>query len=296
MHASSRPLRGIVLMIAAFAAFAVLDACAKYLTRSYGTVEIVFARYAISLAYVAGLLAWAGGIGSLRSRNLPLQVVRGGLLMAATLCNFVALQYLQLAQTSSIMFSSPLWVCALSVPLLGERVGPRRWLAVTVGFIGVLIIVRPGLAGFHWAMLLSIAAALMTALYLITTRKAAGYDPAETSLFYASLVGAVASAPFLPGHWILPDGWGFAVMLLCGLSGGVGHHMVIEAHRLAPAPTLAPFLYTQIVWMTLIGFLVFGDLPDRWTIAGAAVVVASGLYLLYRERRLGIKVVTDSSS
>jgi drug/metabolite transporter (DMT)-like permease len=279
-----RRLVGIGLMVGAFAMFAMLDATAKYLVGFLGVGLVVFARYGFSLVFV-GLLVWQqGGAGLLVTGNGVLQVVRGLLLIVSTGTNFIALGYLQLAQTSSISFSNPLWVCALSPLLLGERVGPRRWFAVLVGFMGVLLIIQPGTVSFHWAMLLSLTSALSTALYQIATRRVGAEDRAITSLFYVSLVGSLAAAPLAPIGWVTPSLGQWGLMALMGFFGGFGHYMLTQAHRMAPAPVLSPFLYTQIIWMTLIGFVVFGDVPDIMTILGGSAVVASGLYVLYRER------------
>jgi drug/metabolite transporter (DMT)-like permease len=279
-----RRLVGIGLMVGAFAMFAMLDATAKYLMGFLGVGLVVFARYGFSLAFV-GLLVWQqGGPGLLVTGNGVLQIVRGLLLMVSTSTNFIALGYLQLAQTSSIAFSNPLWVCALSPLLLGERVGPRRWVAVLVGFIGVLLIIRPGTMSFHWAMLLSLTSALSTALYQIATRRVGVEDRAITSLFYVSLVGSVAAAPLAPIGWAMPSVGQWGLLVLAGFFGSFGHYMLAQAHRMAPAPVLSPFVYTQIIWMTLFGFVLFGDVPDVMTIIGGSAVVASGLYVLYRER------------
>lgn len=279
-------LRGIGMMIAAFALFSMLDACAKYMADLYSQPQIIWARYAGHFLLALVMFWPSHGLRLASSNRLGLQVVRSGLLFTATCLNFSAVQFLQLAETSSIMFSIPLLVAALSVPLLGERVGPRRWAAIVIGFIGVLIVVRPGLGGMHWAAFLSVGSSLCAALYQITTRKLAGYDPAAVTQFYSALIGVALISPLAPFYWTPPAGAGLVAMIAIGLLGGVGHYLLILAHRLAPAPILAPFSYTQIVWMTAIGFIVFGDLPDRWTVAGGVVVVASGLYLLYRERRV----------
>ena len=278
-----RRLVGIGLMVGAFAMIAMLDATAKYLVGFLGVGLLVFARYGFSLMFV-GLWVWQqGGAGLLVTGNGVLQVVRGLLLILSTAANFIALGYLQLAQTSSIAFSNPLWVCALSPLLLGERVGPRRWFAVLVGFIGVLLIIQPGTVSFHWAMLLSLASALATALYQIATRRVGAEDRAITSLFYVSLVGSLAAAPLAPIGWVMPDFGQWILLVMLGLFASLGHYMLTQAHRMAPAPVLSPFLYTQIIWATLIGFVVFGDVPDAMTIIGGSAVVASGLYVLYRE-------------
>jgi drug/metabolite transporter (DMT)-like permease len=281
-----RRLVGIGLMVAAFATFAMLDATAKYLVAFLGVGLLVFARYAFSLVFVAIWVWQQGGTSLLVTGNRGLQLVRGLLLVIATGANFVAVGYLQLAQTSSISFSNPLWVCALSPLLLGERVGMRRWIAVMIGFVGVLVIIRPGTVSFHWAMLLSLTTALSTALYQIATRKVGASDRALTSLFYGSLVGSLVAVPLAPVGWIMPDLGQWGLLVLMGFYATFGHFMLTQAHRMAPAPVLAPYLYTQIIWMTLIGYLVFGDVPDAVTILGASVVVASGLYVFYREQKV----------
>ncbi|MGF7158952.1 drug/metabolite transporter (DMT)-like permease [Rhodoligotrophos appendicifer] len=286
MDESARRSRGILYMVIAFTMFSGLDASAKYLSANYPTIQIVFARYSVAFVYAVGYLFLTRTISHARARNLKLQVIRGMLLLGSTALNFLALRYLQLAETASISFSNPLWVCALSVPLLGEHVGPRRWMAVIVGFIGVLIIVRPGLSGFQPAALISVIAALLTALYQLATRKIAEYDSAETTLFYTAAVGTAVLIPVMPSVWVAPDTQGWMLMLLVGGIGGVGHQLLIHAHRLAPAPVLAPFSYSQIVFMVVFGYFIFNDVPDRWTIAGGLIVIGSGLYLFYRERQI----------
>ncbi len=276
---------GILMMLATVFMFAVIDGCAKYLVGQLPPMLVVAARYGLSMIYVIGLMWWTGTL-SFRSNHPWLQFLRGAMLLSTTVMNFIALQYLRLDQTAAIFFSNPLWVCALSPLLLGERVGPRRWAAVIVGFFGVLTIIRPGGDSFHWAMLLSLAVAIIAALYQITTRKIGGKDPALVSLLLASGVGAVASAPLGVAQWQTPTVGLLAIMLLMGLSGGLAHHLLIKAHTIAPAPTLAPFIYTQMIWMILVGYIFFNDVPDGWTVLGAGIVVASGLYVYYREQAL----------
>lgn len=279
-------VRGIVLMVTAFALFALLDATAKYLVGHVGTGLVVFSRYGFAALLVVILLSRHGGMEQLRTTRPWLQILRGVLLLSATGANFIAISYLRLDQTASIMFSNPLWVCALSPVLLGERVGPRRWTAVIVGFLGVLLIVQPGATGFHPAMLLSVSCALSTALYQIATRKVGERDNALTSVFYATTVGALASAPLAPIGWVAPGVLATLLLVSLGVYGAVGHYMLAQAHRLAPAPVLAPFVYSQIVWMSLAGYLIFGDVPDLPTALGGTLVIASGLYVYYRERAL----------
>jgi drug/metabolite transporter (DMT)-like permease len=280
-----RTVSGILLMIAAVSTFAMLDATAKYTVESLSTAMVVCFRYGIASAYVA-LLVWRmGGARLLVTSHRKLHAMRGLLLLGATGFNFLALNYIQLAQTSAITFSNPLIVCVLSPWLLGERVGFRRWMAVIVGFIGVLMIIRPGTAGFHWAMAASLLSALCGALYQIATRHVGLRDQAVTSLFYVTLTGALGAVPLALVDWQTPEIWQWGLLGLAAVFGTVGHFMLTEAHRRAPASLLAPFVYTQMVPMIVIGFLVFGDVPDGWTLAGGLVVIASGLYVLYRERR-----------
>ncbi|MDX1718360.1 MAG: DMT family transporter [Anderseniella sp.] len=276
---------GIVLMMGAVAAFAVIDTCAKVLVQDMQPFMVVFARYTLALVYVLAVMWWTGAL-SLDTRHPWLQVLRGVMLMSTTVLNFVALQYLRLDQTSAIFFSNPLWVCALSPLLLGERIGPRRWAAVLVGFAGVLLIIRPGADSFHWAMFLSLGVAVIAALYQITTRKIGGRDPALVSLLLSTLVGSVLATPMGVVQWQLPELDLVWIMVLMAFAGSAGHHMLIKAHTIAPAPTLAPFVYTQIIWMILLGYLIFNDVPDLFTLLGAAIVVSSGLYVYYREQQV----------
>src|SRR5262245_14223247 len=276
---------GILLMVAAVSTFAMLDATAKYTVKSLSTAMVVCFRYGFASAYVTILVWRMGGARLLVTRHRKLHALRGLLLLGSTVFNFLALNYLQLAQTSAIAFSNPLIVCVLSPWLLGERVGLRRWIAVMVGFIGVLIIVRPGTADFHWATAASLLSALCGALYQIATRHVGLHDQALTSLFYMTLTGALGAVPLAIVDWQTPLAWQWGLLGLAAIFGTCGHYMLTEAHRRAPASVLAPFVYIQIIPMIVIGFLVFGDVPDGWTLAGGLVVIASGLYVLYRERR-----------
>lgn len=284
---SSSRIQGILLMTASMVCFALLDASAKHVMEHLPSLVAVFFRYALALLFSCFILWRAGGIVLLNTRHPYLQVVRGAMLVGSTWLNFLAMHRLQLAQTSAILFTVPLWICALSVPVLGERVGVQRWTAVLIGFLGVLVIMRPGTSSFHPAMLFSLGSALCGAIYNIATRKVGGLDRAETSLFYVGLVGMLGAAAPLPMTWQMPAGTEWLFLIAMGLFGSIGHLMVAQAHRLAPASVLAPFNYTHIVWMILLGVLVFGDVPDGWTLGGAAIVIASGLFVFAREQRLG---------
>ncbi|KQU52740.1 multidrug transporter [Bosea sp. Leaf344] len=278
-------LLAIGLMCGAVLLFAMLDASAKWLAGVVDPLQVVFARYAGSMILVLALLNPISHPGILRTGRLKLQMLRSLLLLGSTALNFFALKYLQLAETVSIMFATPLLVALLSGPLLGEWPGPRRLVAIVIGFLGVLVITRPGLGGMHPAAFLSVGGCICYAFYSLATRMLSTVDPPETTMVYSGVAGTLAVLPLLPWFWSTPEGWlPWLVMFATGVFGGFGHWLLILAHRLAPATVLAPFIYSQIVWMILLGWFVFGQFPDGWTFGGAAIVIASGLYLLYRER------------
>ena len=182
------------------------------------------------------------------------------------------------------MFAGPLVVTALAGPVLGERVGPRRWTAVVIGFIGVLVVTRPGTGAMHWAALLSMCAMLNYVGYALLTRRMNKTESAESLLMLSAVVGAVALLPVAPSAVTAPEGWQWALVVLMGAFGASGHYAMVVSHRIASASMLAPFIYTQMVWMITFGFVLFGDLPDAWTLIGTVIIAAAGLYILHRER------------
>jgi drug/metabolite transporter (DMT)-like permease len=280
-------LIGIGLMCAAVFCFTLLDTTAKTLIHYIDTLQVVWGRY--TAHFVLSLLfvnPWTTP-GLLKTKRLGLQIVRSTLLLLSTAFNFSALHYLQLDQTSAIGFTTPFFVALCAGPMLGEWIGPRRWVAILVGFAGVLLVTRPGAGGIHPAAILSVLSALCYALYNLSTRVLAAYDSTATTVFYSALVGMLVTSVPLPLVWTTPaNPWLIAGMVATGACGWIGHLFLTMAHRRAPAPILAPFVYTQIIWMITAGFLVFGDKPNAWTLAGVAVVIASGLYLFYREKRM----------
>lgn len=282
-----RRLHGIALVVLALLAFSGIDTCAKWLVQhGIPTAEVVFVRYAVHLLLVV-VLVLPSGEPFLRSRRPGPVVLRSLFLLGSTLLNFHALGTLPLTMTTAIMFTGPLWVCMLSIPLLGETVGPRRWTAILVGFAGILVAMRPWSGTLHVAVAFSFGAALCGALYSIFTRKLAGRDSTATQQFYAGLVATLGMAPFAFGDWSWPrEPASWLAFLAIGCFGWGGHQLLIIAHRYAPASTLAPFSYTQIVWMTASSWLIFAQPPDGWILVGAAIVVASGLYIWLREASL----------
>jgi drug/metabolite transporter (DMT)-like permease len=285
--ALSPTARGILLMLATMAFFVAADTTAKVLTQTYPAAQIVWGRFAFNFLIVA-VCVGPGLLRAFRTRRPLLQLARSVLQVGSTASFFGALFFLPIATAITLAFLQPLLITALSVPLLGERVGPRRWAAIACGFLGVMIIMRPG-AAMEWAALLPLATAAFSALYQLATRAVAAVDPVMTTLFYTAALGTLLSSAAVPFFWQAPDLAGWCLLAMVGLLSGVGHLLMIRAYALASASLLAPFTYTQLVWATLFGFLVFGDVPDGWTAGGAAVIVGSGLYVFHRERRLAAR-------
>lgn len=280
----------IALICLTYILFACLDTSAKWLSNNgIGVLQVVWARYAGAAALALATANPITSPGVLKTRRLGLQLARAATLVGSTLLNFFALRYLQLAETVSISFAMPLLVALLAGPMLGEWVGPRRLAAICVGFVGVLLVVRPGSVSFHPAMLLIMLAVVCYALYGIWTRVLAGHDSSATTLVYSSLPATLLLTPMLPWIWQTPQTitqW--LVLAGTGLFASIGHYFLIRAHRLAPAAILAPFIYGELIWMVLLGYWVFGDVPGGLTLLGGAVVIGSGLYLWWRERRVKV--------
>ena len=276
--------RGILFVVMMTACFACLDASAKWAGSQLPVIEIMWGRFVFNTAFVALFFGRRRPKRLLQTRRPLLQAIRAVFMIGATVTFWTALQYLPLAEATTIGFASPLLLTALSVPLLKERVGPYRWGAVVVGMIGVVIAMRPGTGAMHWAVVLPLGTALCHALYQIVTRRLAGVDPPGTTLFCTALGGLVITSALVPFVWreTSPVQWGWFAWL--GLLGAVGHYWLIRAFESAPASVLAPFGYTTLVWAITLGWIFYGNLPDLWTLAGGAVIVASGLFILYRER------------
>ena len=282
----AHPLRrALPLFLLAGLCLSSLDATAKYLVRDHALFLVVWARYAGQMLVVTPFAWRRAGASFWRSRHPLLQLARSSSLLVATMCFFAGLRYLPLAEASAVTFLAPLLVVVLSGPLLGERPNRARWIASLAGFAGILILVRPGSAIFHPAALLLVLAALCNALYFITTRKLADELP-YTTLFYSALVGTVGLSLALPWQFEgdAPGHSHGGLFLLLGLFAGMGHWFVISAYLLAPASMLTPFTYLQMIWATLYGFALFGQLPDRGSALGMAIIVASGLWLALQER------------
>lgn len=280
-HAS--PGRGILWMLATMALFVGLDTVAKYMSQSFPVLQIVWARYMFQIL-ILGVVIAPRLSAILRTERPGLQILRSIFLLTATGFFFSAISLMPLANASAIMSVAPILVTALSMPLLGESVGPHRWASVVVGFLGALVIIRPGSDAMEPAALLALGAACSYSLYQITTRRLAGVDAPMTTLVYSASVGALATSVSVPAVWVAPAPAEWFGLAMLGVLGTLGHFALIKAYGSAPAATVAPFGYSNLIWATLFGFAVFGDLPDRWTVLGAVIIAASGLYIAHRER------------
>jgi drug/metabolite transporter (DMT)-like permease len=278
-------LTGIALVSLTYALFTLLDGSAKWLVGSVPVIVVVWLRFVTHVVIAGAVLFPLRGMSLVRTRHMRWHLVRAAMFCGMTGLNFWSLQYLQLAVTSSIYFIVPILIALMAAPLLGEKLDAGRWAAIIAGFAGVLVIVRPGSAEFHPALLLAIGNTVLYALFNLMTRRLAAYDSPETIQYLPAVGAAILLAPFALAGWQSPQGWlEWSVACLLGALGGVGHYCLALAHRYAPATVLAPFLYQQVLYMALFGYLVFGDVPSAGVWIGAAIVIASGLYLFARER------------
>jgi len=273
------------MVLTAVAIFSVLDVLSKYLTRFYPVPLVVWGRFTFHLLLVLVYLGSRSDLALVRTGRPWAQVTRGLLLAIASILFVSALKYMPLAETSAIAFLAPLLVTVMSVLFLKEKVELARWIAVVCGFVGVLAIIRPGSNVFTWAVLLPLGNALAFAAYQILTRRLAGLESPYTSIFYAGLIGTLLMTAMLPYSWVMPqNGMHAAIFVIIGMLGGLGHLILIKAYNCAPASRLAPFSYSQLIWVAIIGFLVFGDFPDTWSLIGIAILMASGIYTATHQR------------
>jgi drug/metabolite transporter (DMT)-like permease len=267
--------------------FVALDTLAKELLANlgYSIAQVVWARFFFHFVLAAALAAtlWRHRIAS---RHMPWQLVRSLLLLVTTVLFNAGLRSVPLATATAIMFLSPVMITALSVPILGEHVGVRRWMGVAAGLIGAVIIIRPGAQDFDSGALYFLAAALVNAGYQLLTRRIARVDDPHTTFLYTAVAGALAASFFVPYHWQNPEPAHWLLLVGMGVTGGIGHLFLIYAFEKAPVSAVAPFAYSALVWATLAGYIFFGEVPDLWTVAGAVLIAASGLYIFHRERAI----------
>lgn len=272
-----RLLHGILLIMLAVFLFSSMDTLAKYMLRSYPLAPLIWARYTVHFAFMIALLAPRLGLALVRTERPLIQILRGVALVGSTGFFYLALTYLPLAEAAAIGFVAPVLVASLSGPVLGERVTSRQWLAVAMGFFGVLVIIRPGGALVSFAVVFPLMSAFLFATYQIMTRKLAGRESPFTSLFYTALVGSVLTTLAVPFTWQTPTLPQLGIMIAIGCLGGFGHFLMIHAVERASPSALAPFVYTQLVWSTLLAWIVFSEFPDPGSLLGMLAIAGAGL-------------------
>jgi drug/metabolite transporter (DMT)-like permease len=290
LHAdsASNRLMGIGLVSVTYFIFSLLDGSAKWLVQGLPVIMVVWLRFVGQVVAAGAVLLPLRGLALVRTNHWRWHLLRTAMVTVMTLLNFWALQYLQLTVTSSIFFSSPIIIALISAPLLGEKLDAARLAAIFAGFCGVLVIVHPWSADFHPAMILSVLNAFLYAGFMMMTRHLAAYDSPATIQFLPALGASIVLAPFAFAGWEWPDTWQeWTVACLMGVFGGLGHYLLALAHRYAPSSVIAPFVYQQVIYMALFGYIVFGDVPGASVWIGAAIVICSGLYLFSRESRRG---------
>jgi drug/metabolite transporter (DMT)-like permease len=281
---ADRPFRGIALILASTVFLGASDVTAKYLSASLPSIEIAWIRFLVFALIMTPAMVPGSPLYAMRSGRRGLQLLRGVALLSSSLFFISGLRFLPIAEASATGFVSPLFVTALSIIFLGEQVGVRRWLATAVRLVGVLIILRPGTSAFHPAAFFPLVSALAWAGTLIMTRMMSGREHAITTMAYSSIVGVCILSVLVPVVWVAPGWHDIAFAVFIGIASTAGQWIVVLAFRYADASVLAPFSYTQLLWVSILGFVVFGELPNAWTVTGAAFIVASGLYTAHRER------------
>lgn len=291
----NRSSTGIALMVLAMAVLPFLDVCAKYLgQRGVPVMQVVWARMFFGAFITLPFAMQAGGGLSVLKVQMPwFNTLRAVMLIAATACFFLSLKFQSIADSLAIFFVQPLVVTLLSPWILGESVGRRRWIAVLIGFIGTLIIIRPGFQTIGPGVPLALAAGCAIAVYGLMTRKMAGRIPAMVTTFHTSLIGAIimSAAAFL--YWIPPTPWIWTILVLLAFIAAIGHFLVVKSYDFAEASLLAPFAYTEMIMATIAGWWFFGDFPDGWTFLGVGILIACAIYVSYRERLKAEPLASD---
>lgn len=278
------PLRGIALNLTAGVIFCVADTIAKKLAVDVAIVQITWTRYMVFTGMAFVLTTQVSG-ASFRVRSPRLQIARALCLVCSSLLFVLGIRDVGLAEATTIGFIGPILVTFLSIPLLGEKVDARRWCALAAGMLGVLVVLRPGTGTFHPEGLYRVASALFWSVGVILTRRMTKTERAETTMFWSAATGLIVLTAIVPFHFTAPTAMQLTMSVAQGVFSSVGQWMVIISIRFTPVSTLAPYSYMSLLWMTVAGFLVFGVLPDQWTLVGAGTIVASGLYSANRERR-----------
>ncbi|BBK38586.1 hypothetical protein STAQ_36640 [Allostella sp. ATCC 35155] len=284
-----QPGRGILLMLAAVACFVVMDALIKWLSQTFPTMQVVFFRSLFALVPIVIMVVHQGGIQRLKTKRPGMHALRCIVGLGSMICFFHAFRVMPLADVIAIGFAAPLFVTALSVPLLREKVGIRRWTAVVVGFVGVLVMVRPGLDLFEVGAGIALLGTVGYSLAMILMRNLGKTDTTTAITFYFTMCSTIVAGLAMPFVWIEPPGMTeWLLLALVGLIGGVAQLLMTQAFRITPVAVIAPFDYTAMLWGTAIGYAVWGEIPDTLLWVGAAIVAGSGLYIVHRETRLRV--------
>lgn len=286
---------GIACVLAGLLGMSVMDACAKLLGEGYAISQIILIRNGVGVLMILAFVLFSGNLpGRLRAERPGLLALRTAFSLVAAFLFFTSLRYLPLADAFAIAFTAPLFITALSVPVLGEQVGIRRWVAVTVGFIGVLVVIQPGTSSFRVEALLPLGAALAYALTMLVSRKMTRDMTTASIMFWSSLGAALVTLTMMPSQWQTPTAPDLAIFLFMGVIGTFGMILITQAYRFAPAAVIAPFDYSALLWAILLGWFIWGDLPGPNVWFGAAILIASGLYILHRETRKRSDVLTSA--
>jgi drug/metabolite transporter (DMT)-like permease len=279
----ARPGIGIACMLIAGVLMTCNNAILKWVTTGYPAGEVIFIR-AVFIWVPISILIWrSGGVRTVRIERVGLHAVRAACLIGSAFMYVIGLRYLPLADVTAISFSTPLFVTALAPLLLGETVGWRRWSAVVVGFLGILTVARPTGDVVAAAVLLPIGSAFWAAMRDMVTRRMTATESSNAILCTTTAAVMLAGLATFPFGWRIPEPADLGLMALGGLFSGFGHHFMIEAFRNAEAVLVSPFRYITMIWAVLLGYLVWGDLPDRWVVVGVVLVVISGMYIFQRE-------------
>ena len=281
---TDQPFKGIALILLSTIFLGLSDTTAKYLTATLPAIEIAWIRFLVFALIMVPAMVPRSPLYAMRTERLRFQLLRGATLVGSSLFFISGLRYLPIAEASATSFVSPMFVTALSIIFLGELVGLRRWIATAVGLIGVFVILRPGTSAFHPAAFFPIVSAACWASALVMTRMMSGREAVITTMTYSAIVGLAIATALVPFVWVTPSWKDILFGIFVGIASTAGQWVVVLAFRHAEASVLAPFQYTQLLWVGILGFLIFGDVPDVWTVTGSTLVVGSGLYTAHRER------------
>lgn len=281
---NDRPMLGIVLIIASVMLLPIMDGIGKSLSDTYQAMQIVWGRFVFQGVLVIPIALWMTKGRMFNGDRWPLQIARGACLMGATWCFYQAVRHISIADTLALVYFAPILVTAASPFLLGEKVGLRRWLAAILGFVGVLVILRPGLGAMHPSAIWGVGAAFCFASYVLLTRRLSTETDPMVTLAFTSIVGIALATAFSLPTWVAPSAEDLMGMAGMGLISAIGHYLMVRAYMYGPASLLTPFIYCEMAMAVLVGYIWFNDFPDAWVWGGIVILVISGIYISLREQ------------